>query len=119
MIRFMTGPADDLTPDFIYTQQYPTFLKALDRYLDILTDVIDGEDVLPGRFLRDSETGKAFRIIFRLDLEDVGEAGDTMECDGCGWTGPEADLAPVVFSPGGAMECPCCAQILVGEGEEG
>ena len=79
MIRFMTGPADDLTPDFIYTQQYPTFLKALDRYLDILTDVVDGEDVLPGRFLRDMETGRVFRIIFRLDLEDVVDAPVVLE----------------------------------------
>ena len=71
MIYFMVGPAENLTEDHIFNLGEPDVTKAMEYYRQRIIDVMDGEDILPGRFLMDSETGRTWRINVKLELEVV------------------------------------------------
>ena len=75
MIYFMVGPEDDLTQDPFFDVGQPDITKALEFYRQQILDLMDMEDVLPGRFLVDGSTEpkcKAWRITVTLGLEKVG-----------------------------------------------
>lgn len=74
MIRFMIGAdPEDLSDDPVFDRPEVDITHAKQKFFDILINVIDEEDMLPGRYLKDTESGRVWRIVFSLDAEEVTE----------------------------------------------
>ena len=71
MIYFLIGHEEDLSSDPIFTEGKPDVATAVEYYRQLILEYMSTEDILPGRFLMDSETGRTWRINVKLELEVV------------------------------------------------
>jgi len=71
VIQFMIGPPENLTEDHTHTQCFEDVSHAKEYYAAIIDSYMDTEDIMPGGYLLDTETGRCWRITVSVDVENV------------------------------------------------